>query len=79
MFGKDMEFFAYQPLHGYRDGHDAVELPWKLWEQEAQGRGLGLADLFAEAPAVQRSEPDCLPAPPRGRPGLPPPHSSRGD
>ena len=28
MFGKDPLLFAYQPLDGYRDERDAVELPW---------------------------------------------------
>jgi hypothetical protein len=29
MFGKDPLLFAYQPLDGYRDERDAVELPWE--------------------------------------------------
>jgi hypothetical protein len=57
LFSKDVEMFAYQPLHGYRDDRDAVELPWELWERDADARGLGLAELFAEAPGGQRFEP----------------------
>ncbi len=57
LFGKDTEMFAYQPLDGYRDERDAVELPWELWEREADTRGLGLADLFAGAPTAHRYEP----------------------
>jgi hypothetical protein len=56
LFDKDLKMFAYEPLHGYRDDRDAVALPWELWEREGTARGLGLADLFAEAPGVRRSE-----------------------
>lgn len=56
MFGKDVELFAYKPLDGYGDDRDAVELPWERWEQEASGRGGGVADLFAEAPPPDRSQ-----------------------
>ena len=38
--------FAYEPLDGYRDERDAVELPWEHWEQQAGARGV--VDLFAE-------------------------------
>ncbi|MBA2430322.1 MAG: hypothetical protein H0V55_11450 [Thermoleophilaceae bacterium] len=50
LFGKDPKMFAYQPLQGYGDERSAVELPWEEWEREAQHRGRGLADLFAEGP-----------------------------
>ncbi|HEV2769991.1 MAG TPA: hypothetical protein VGV40_07400 [Solirubrobacteraceae bacterium] len=43
--------FAYEPLHGYRDRRDAVELPWRRWEQEAQARGVAIADIVAEGGA----------------------------
>jgi hypothetical protein len=39
MFGKDPLLFAYQPLDGYRDERDAVELPWEA-----------LAGLLADRP-----------------------------
>lgn len=29
MFGKDPLLFVYQPLDGYHDERDAVELPWE--------------------------------------------------
>jgi hypothetical protein len=29
MFGRDPLLFAFQPLHGYCDERDAVELPWE--------------------------------------------------
>ena len=48
MFGKDLQIFAYKPLHGYRGNDDAVELPWERWEEEAAARGLGVADAIAE-------------------------------
>ena len=54
LFGKDPGLFAYEPLRGYRDGRDAVPLPWERWEAEAGFRGRTLADLLAE-----RSHPDC--------------------
>jgi hypothetical protein len=57
LFGKDKELFAYEPLHGYSDDGDAVELPWQRWELEASARGLGLADLFAEALPADRFGP----------------------
>jgi hypothetical protein len=40
MFGKDPRLFAYEPLHGYRDEHDTVPLPWDRLER----------DLLREAP-----------------------------
>ncbi len=46
--------FAYEPLHGYRDDRDAVELPWERLEESG---GRGLADLFADPSAADRSEP----------------------
>ncbi len=50
MFGKDPALFAYEPLDGYGDQRDAIEWAWQRWEQEARERGLGVADLVAEAP-----------------------------
>jgi hypothetical protein len=50
MFGKDPLLFAYQPLAGYRDERDAVELPWDHWEAAARARGLAITDLLAEPP-----------------------------
>lgn len=50
MFGKDPAMFAYEPLDGYRDEHDAVGLPWERWQEEAGARGQGLVDLFADEP-----------------------------
>ncbi len=55
---KDPEMFAYVPLHGYRDGRDAVELPWEHWEHEAEAGDRSIADLFMEAPAEGRSPPE---------------------
>ena len=46
LFDKDPYLFAYKPLYGYSDQLDAVELPWELWEQEAQARGVAVADLL---------------------------------
>ncbi len=57
LFGKDKEMFAYEPLHGYSDDGDAVELPWQRWEREASASGMGLADLFAETPPGHRFDP----------------------
>jgi hypothetical protein len=54
MFGKDKEMFAYEPLGGYRDGRDSVELPWDVWDREARSTGRGIADLFAEPPTAGR-------------------------
>jgi len=56
LFSKDVRMFAYEPLDGYRDERDAVELPWEHWEQQAGARGV--VDLFAE-PA--REPPDAQP------------------
>ena len=53
--------FAYEPLRGYRDDRDAVELPWEDWAQEASARGRGVADLFSDVLSADRSEP-----PPQG-------------
>jgi len=47
MFGKDARMFAYEPMDGYRDGRDAVELPWERWEHEARARGVAVADIVA--------------------------------
>jgi len=58
LFGKDVRLFAYEPLDGYRDERDAVELPWERWEQEAGARGGGVVDLFAEP---SRDPPDAQP------------------
>ncbi len=49
--------FAYAPADGYSDDRDAVELPWSVWDQRAQARGGGVADLFAEPSAEDRSTP----------------------
>ncbi len=54
--GKDPRMLAYEPLHGYGDDRDAVELPWERWEREAAARGGGVVDLFAEAPPDGGSE-----------------------
>ena len=58
LFAKDVRLFAYEPLDGYRDERDAVELPWERWEQEAGARGGGVVDLFAEP---SRDPPDAQP------------------
>lgn len=50
LFSKDPRLFVYEPLHGYRDERDAVELPWEEWEKQAASGGRGVADLFASAP-----------------------------
>lgn len=57
MFGKDKAMFAYEPVGGYRDGRDAVELPWDLWDRQAEAAGTGVADLFAAPPTVRRPNP----------------------
>ncbi|MDQ3356341.1 MAG: hypothetical protein M3502_06445 [Actinomycetota bacterium] len=60
LFGKDPRLFAYQPLQGYSNDRDAVELPWEQWEQAANAGGRGIADLFRSTP--DRSEgPSDLP------------------
>jgi len=41
--------FAYEPLGGYLDERDAVELPWERWQEEAGVRGRDIASLFADA------------------------------
>jgi hypothetical protein len=53
LFGKDPGMLAYQPLDGYHDGKDAIELPWEEWEEEARGRGVAVADLLAEKPPAE--------------------------
>ena len=40
--------FAYEPVDGYRDERDAVELPWEKWETEAVSRGESVVDLFTK-------------------------------
>ncbi len=50
LFGKDPRLFVYEPLQGYRDDRDAVELPWEQWERQANAGGRGIADLFASDP-----------------------------
>lgn len=52
-FSKHPELLAYEPMHGYKDDRDAIELPWERWEQEGKR---GVADLFAEPPPGDRSE-----------------------
>jgi hypothetical protein len=47
--GKDPGMFVYEPLNGYRDERDAVELPWDAWGEEARTRGGSVADMFAES------------------------------
>ena len=47
---KPPRLFVYEPLHGYSDDRDAVELPWARWEQEAGARGMTVADLLAKTP-----------------------------
>lgn len=53
-FGKHPQLLAYEPVDGYKDDRDAVELPWDRWEREGNR---GVADLFADPPPVDRSEP----------------------
>ncbi|MEA2287970.1 MAG: hypothetical protein QOJ21_4013 [Solirubrobacteraceae bacterium] len=48
LFGKDPCLFAYEPLNGYADPRDSVELPWDRLEQQARERGVGIADILAE-------------------------------
>ena len=55
LFDKDPRLFAYEPLQGYRNDRDAVELPWEQWERQANAGGRGIADLFASGP--DRSKP----------------------
>lgn len=47
--GKDPGMFVYEPLNGYRDERDAVELPWDAWGEEARTRGGSVADMFSES------------------------------
>ena len=47
LFGKDPGLFAYEPVSGYSDEREAVELPWEEWEKSAMASGRGIADLFA--------------------------------
>ena len=37
LFGRDPRLFAYEPLNGYADAHDAVALPWHRLEGELLG------------------------------------------
>lgn len=46
--GKDPRLFAYEPLDGYRDARDAVELPWEQLERAAQAGGRTLAEQLGE-------------------------------
>jgi hypothetical protein len=50
LFGRDPHLFAYEPLHGYADARDAVELPWDELEREALARGVAPADVIARGP-----------------------------
>jgi len=54
---REPAMFAYEPADGYGDERDAVELPWNAWDREAQTRGGGVADLFAEPSAEDPSTP----------------------
>ena len=54
---KPPALFAYEPLNGFSDARDAVELPWERWEEEAKERGIGVPDLLAERPPTDRSKP----------------------
>ena len=57
LFGRDTALFVYEPVQGYRDDRDAVELPWEQWEQEANAEGQGVADLFAPRPEGPQNTP----------------------
>ncbi|MGI8749158.1 MAG: hypothetical protein ACR2J6_01155 [Thermoleophilaceae bacterium] len=57
-FGKPPELLAYEPVYGYKDDRDAVELPWERWEQEGD---LGVAALFAAPPPADRPAPQRRP------------------
>jgi hypothetical protein len=48
LFKKDPRLLAYVPLGGYTDQRDAVELPWREWEEEAEERGIDVVDLLIE-------------------------------
>jgi hypothetical protein len=37
LFSKPPALLAYDPLDGYRDDRDAVELPWEEWETRGFG------------------------------------------
>lgn len=52
--------FAYEPLDGYRDDHDAVSLPWERWEK-VQARGGDVTDLFPMPPPSAPPEADRPP------------------
>ena len=41
--------FAYEPIGGYRDARDAVELPWERWQEQAGARGGDIVSLFADS------------------------------
>lgn len=57
LFEKDPRMFAYEPLGGYVDERDAVELPWERWQAEAEARDADVVSLFAEgAPDSGRGE-----------------------
>ena len=59
MFGRDPRMFAFEPLHGYVDERDAVELPWGELAREAETRHMSVADLLAETPPPDRPKPDA--------------------
>ncbi len=48
LFKRDARMFAYEPVNGYRNERDAVELPWERWETEAGAAGKSVVDLFTE-------------------------------
>jgi hypothetical protein len=39
VFNKPPEMLAYQPLDGFRDEHDAIELPWDDLERLLRDEG----------------------------------------
>ena len=57
MFGKDPKMFAFVPLHGYADDRDAVELPWDRLGEEAEARDISVADVLAEKPPDDGTDP----------------------
>ena len=48
LFKREPRMFAYEPVDGYRNERDAVELPWERWEDEAGAQGKSVVDLIAE-------------------------------
>lgn len=40
--------FTYEPLGGYRDERDAVELPRERWHEDAAAGGGDIVSLFAD-------------------------------